>query len=1836
MGDHFYWNSAKLSSIAYGQTLTEGKEYTATISVSYTSGEAESGKTPELLYNLPVAGASEATMTLSEGTNTINVPAFTYDASADNSLELELDSLEKESIIQVTGITFTETGWTEVPKNTDFVPSKDGISTPWTLRAINDQSVPGEESWGDLQYSIDGNPAAIGSTKIKVVNPGGENEWNFAILKDYAKNNMRVNHSYTCTVVYDYDDDGTGKSGAAGDELALVVDNNKYTIDVGSTPSGTYTSGKFEYTGDDDDVTFFLDGLKKGSELSVSSVTFTSQDGNFENVPNDTDFTPEDGEGNPTPWTLRAVNNPATDQYGQLMYQVDGSPASDIGSTYINLKNTVGEQETDEHGDPVTPENRWWWASASLMDYNANLEPWMTYTGEITLNISAPTAENAKLYIYIDGEEYGFPLTQGDNTIEIPAFIFKGASNGGSDDVKFLLDELPKEANLRITGVSFEKDGNWVAVPDNRPGTNQFEITGVPFSYQFRNVDGTMGRTVSGTRDWQIFAGIWQGSGAVLYYDPDFAAAGQPKVRIGAGERWDPACAQIKLPNPTQAYKELQDYTSYYLTYEFTSTQMGTVHITHEGYEPNRPERIDITADMYDETDGLYHVKYEKKFTRNPTTDYKPDGEASYEGEPNNLFLSLTATTYVDGGAVVEDGTPLPLGTELGNFKVEYQRTDEDVYTLVNDCRFEGHQDYTPIVTNSTLNKGVLLGYTNSYFDGWMSYKNNVYTAGEDDIAKASIRLDSTNGDFGPTTDTRWAEHLRIPNDYFYGNRDAGGNITQVGRDTNGNPLKDGDSYKLRFYYNVDLSEAEGPIGQGKGMVLVQQGFGDPTRYPTHSGLNMANGSINTKGGYNSHSDEDYDKDGGIDFTYDDDYRTIDPTIPGNEYLGHVQFDFSDLPAGTKITDISWEFYAPKYNIYIDNVLDGSVTEYYDEQQGVDQRTYTFPEEEGVIGYRGPNGHVYDPGDTVSFDDLDATGEDLYVTTIRNIVAKVVDKTDHSIEYDKDDTIVSGGSYTVPDISGIASYELEDGTPVTVGQTFTNLTSDLTIYATRAQGTHTVTIKDKNNQETIGTFTVAQGDGFTFPTNSDTGYEHVATFVGVSPTTGTYLPGDNIDVNDDLVYKVTIRQHTVTINDTVVATQDEGTTYTFPTNDDPGYEHVAHFTDGENTYLPGDSITLDDDVVVTAVLRQHTVTIKDKNNEQTIGTYTRDEGATFTFPTNDVPGYEHVATYEGVAPTTGSYEPNDTVTVNTDLTYKVTIRQHTVTINDTVVATQDEGTTYTFPTNDDPGYEHVDYFTDGEHTYQPGDPITLNDDVVVTAVTRQHTVTIRDKDNDQVIGTYTRDEGATFTFPTNDVPGYEHVATYEGVAPTTGSYEPNDTVTVNTDLTYKVTIRQHTVTIKDKNNEQTIGTYTQDEGTNFTFPTNDVPGYEHVASYEGVAPTTGSYEPNDTVAVNTDLTYKVTIRQHTVTIDNTVVATQDEGTTYTFPTNDDPGYEHVDYFTDGEHTYQPGDPITLNDDVVVTAVQRTYKVYIDGTFTGETVVEGDSYTTPTDVPEGTKFKDTATEIEYNPGDSVPNIVADLYLETVSPAPKYTWTVDGENPQQVSPGTTITLPSTAQVGYLLEYVDGDDKGITDDLYHPGSTYVVNRNVNFISINSVTLEQRDAASMYYKKGTDMRGIRFLAKLSVNGESDKDILSSDAFETGMLMTTYDIYTEYFDEELDLDTYAAAVESGHADYAYNVTNVTDKTKKWIAGMDPGYFSCGIINIKDENITREMVARGYVKVKFADDKGSTEEMVNYGTTTHPFSIQYVAQGVYKDTETYNNLPEWKKTIVDDCRNYQG
>ena len=219
-------------------------------------------------------------------------------------------------------------------------------------------------------------------------------------------------------------------------------------------------------------IVFNIIQLSKYCEITVTDIQMQKSADPYYKATQNVDFVPEN-DGVKSPWTLRA-NYDGSNQYGNLLYKFDKTKdASTIPALSIKTAGSVGEQELDPQGHPVTPENRWWWVSASLVNYatTAGLEKFSSYTGKIVFNTDKPTVNPCKLFVYIDGNEYAFSLQNGANTLNIPEFTFKSVSK----DVKFLFDELPKDSIVSVSSISFTEtsSGNWTRVPNSQPTFTQ-------------------------------------------------------------------------------------------------------------------------------------------------------------------------------------------------------------------------------------------------------------------------------------------------------------------------------------------------------------------------------------------------------------------------------------------------------------------------------------------------------------------------------------------------------------------------------------------------------------------------------------------------------------------------------------------------------------------------------------------------------------------------------------------------------------------------------------------------------------------------------------------------------------------------------------------------------------------------------------------------------------------------------------------------------------------------------------------------------------------------------------------------------------------------------------------------------------------------------------------------------------------------------------------------------------------------------------------------------------------------------------------------------------------
>ncbi|MCR5429728.1 MAG: hypothetical protein K6E58_00645 [Eubacterium sp.] len=904
--------------------------------------------------------------------------------------------------------------------------------------------------------------------------------WNSMKLKGYMSD-LTENKKYTGELTYTYTAP-TDPDESYSPKLRMIYGGNSEVIDISEgTHTVNFAANGFTYDGEHSNVEFNLDVLEEAGVIQITNIKFNGDAFNpvtpkDPTDPDDKGFNPKSKDGTvSTPWLISVLNNKDT-TWGQISYAVDDNHAAEVGGTTMRNDNPAHDDETkdlitedlinkkhdiypdkdeawwteywDNYDPQQDPDAWWWWNSAKLPNYMTEkatakvggvdkpLEDGKTYSGKINVKYTESTNPeddyNAKLRIIINGEVHVVDLHDGDNEINLDAFDFSDSY----PDIEFNLDLLGKNSTFQVTDITFAlENSDWTRVQDN---TNPGALIPVRYKKVVPDVDKTI-------HTWNMFAGIWGGKGCKLYYKNDLENLDDPlAIKIGDGERWDPACAQLKLSNE-DIYNGLKPFTNYYLTYTFNSTEDGTVHINQEGYaedESKAVERVDVHK-------GKNVIR--KIFT------YVPEFN-----EGKNFTMFLTPTTWkwneqTQDTDIVMDGDYLPKGTILSDFEVSFARTDEFGYTLVTDCRWESQQAqrYDHIVKDANDNP-ILSAYSNSWFKGRMSYKAGENPDGENDIAKMGIRLDMTaygENPFYEFGNNDWGNHLRIPNSYFYGDRRAGKDISNVGVDTNGNKLQSGRKYKLRFYYNSTKATLQ---DEDHGLIMVRQGYDSNQwfTYPTVEGLNMCNGTITKyeKNGdpavaddedhtpYISHGDTDtygYTKTGGIDFYYNDQMRRDDM---------FVQFDFSYFPEQTYIDDISWEFYAPGYNVYIDNVKNNTqpITE------DPDQNTYTFPSNdvqgfENVVRYEDVNNpqKTYRPGQTITFDDFNDA--DIYVKAIRQHKVEIrAGSTTGTLL--QTDYVYHNDNYTLPTITGVVDYTY-NGTNYNAGDPIGPITQDEIVVA---------------------------------------------------------------------------------------------------------------------------------------------------------------------------------------------------------------------------------------------------------------------------------------------------------------------------------------------------------------------------------------------------------------------------------------------------------------------------------------------------------------------------------------------------------------------------------------------------------------------------------------------------------------------------------------------------------------------------------------------------------------------------------------------------------------------
>ena len=204
--------------------------------------------------------------------------------------------------------------------------------------------------------------------------------------------------------------------------------------------------------------------------------------------------------------------------------------------------------------------------------------------------------------------------------------------------------------------------------------------------------------------------------------------------------------------------------------------------------------------------------------------------------------------------------------------------------------------------------------------------------------------------------------------------------------------------------------------------------------------------------------------------------------------------------------------------------------------------------------------------------------------------------------------------------------------------------------------------------------------------------------------------------------------------------------------------------------------------------------------------------------------------------------------------------------------------------------------------------------------------------------------------------------------------------------------------------------------------------------------------------------------------------------------------------------------------------------------------------------------------------------------TVAPTTKVT--VDGE--EVAVENGKVTL-GDAKYGYLC----------ANKMYKAGTEVTVNEDMEFTSVNTLSVAMTDGAGIRY---IGESGLRFQSTIA---SDNMEAVASDAITEGTLITTKVI----FDNNND------TLELGYSHAMINVKN-----SGWF-GDKVGTYCGSVCKITDNK--REFIARSYVTVNYEDGTSKTV----YSGMGPSRSVQFVAQAIIADG--YKGIAEEYHSVID-------
>ena len=300
------------------------------------------------------------------------------------------------------------------------------------------------------------------------------------------------------------------------------------------------------------------------------------------------------------------------------------------------------------------------------------------------------------------------------------------------------------------------------------------------------------------------------------------------------------------------------------------------------------------------------------------------------------------------------------------------------------------------------------------------------------------------------------------------------------------------------------------------------------------------------------------------------------------------------------------------------------------------------------------------------------------------------------------------------------------------------------------------------------------------------------------------------------------------------------------------------------------------------------------------------------------------------------------------------------------------------------------------------------------------------------------------------------------------------------------------------------------------------------------------------------------------------------------------------------------------------------------------VENGSDYELPT-IPGIDLDKYVWSSNDYQPGQKIGPITRDEVVQAVLVS-YYKISIDGVKVADIRDGGNYTFPggqTAAKIGYIS--VDGGK------VLDPGSTVgPIHEDRDYLSVDEIELNCQPGASMLLSQAEkNSRGIVFGTEFSIydmNGnmisfKNYKQVYKSESFKVGTLVTTEDLYYDYFDETIDLAQVQKAQKDGHLEYIRNIMNNNTFRNENDPKNDYATFRAGLASLNDPNIPRNFIARAYGYVETAS--GNVTD-VTYTNNSDVRSIKTIATNIMKDANWKSIYPDaWKQEIIEYCAAFE-